>query len=41
MMDKGKHTKPLIDKRRLGEFLAMIGIEWALILILFAIWWFR
>lgn len=41
MMYRGKHSKPLIDRRRLGEYLAMLGIEAAGIVILFFIWWFR
>lgn len=39
MMYKGRHTKPLLDRRRLCEDLAMIGVEVVGMIVLFVIWW--
>lgn len=38
MWYRGKHAKPLIDRRRLGECLAMVAVEVAGIALLMVAW---
>ena len=38
MRYRGKHARPLFDGRRLGEYLAMLAIEFVAIILLGVIW---
>lgn len=38
MWYRGKHAKPLIDRRRLGEVLMMAAVEFAAVVLIMMAW---